>query len=336
MPESILVPLDGSAFAEQAIPAALGIARRSGARLELALVREPPLPVVRGPGAPVRDARLDQELREADLVYLESVAERLGPEAGGRIGTAFLEGAVVETLERHIGDTAPDLVVMTTHARGGLSRAWLGSVADRLVRRSAAPVLLIRPSESRVPSGPGARFVRVLIPLDGTEAGEAIIEHAIDAAGSEGVEYTLLRVVSAGPLYRPAAWRRRDETPSSRAQRATVEATLSTTADALRARGLTVSVRVPVNDDAAQGILQYADESGADLIAMVTRTRGGLERLVLGSVADKVLRSATCPVLLLNPLTAAGKAGRGSAAAAARFRESGRPRPQRGGTRSGG
>ena len=97
---------------------------------------------------------------------------------------------------------------------------------------------------------------------------------------------------------------RRGEAPSTRAQRATVEDLLEAAADDLRARGLTVDTRIAVNDSTAQGILDYAEDWGADLVAMATRSRGGVERLVLGSVADKVLRGSDRPLLLWSPLEA--------------------------------
>jgi nucleotide-binding universal stress UspA family protein len=87
----------------------------------------------------------------------------------------------------------------------------------------------------------------------------------------------------------------------SRTQRATVQATVDLEAERLRARGLKVQPQVVVNDDPADAILRHAAEHDIDLIAMATRSRGGLERLLLGSVADRVVRQAGIPVLLWNP-----------------------------------
>jgi nucleotide-binding universal stress UspA family protein len=84
-------------------------------------------------------------------------------------------------------------------------------------------------------------------------------------------------------------------------QRATVQSTLGTKAQALAARGLEVRPQVVVGDDAGEAILRYATEKRFDLVAMATRSRGGLERLLLGSVADRVLRRAETALLLWNP-----------------------------------
>ena len=309
MLKSILVPLDGSTFAEQALPLALGLASRHGATLELALVQPPPMPLVLAEGAPVGDSALDEELRQLTRDYLESVATRIEERADMCPRTSFLEGPVLETLVDHVSATSPDLLVMTTHARSGLSRAWLGSVADGLVRRVARPVLLVRPIAKEHPVAEAPSFARVLIPLDGSPASEVVIEHAIDTAGTDGVEYTLLRAVSSSPVFPATPRPHRDNAPTSRVQRVSVENTVGAKADALRARGVNVKVRVPVFENPAEGILEYADEHGIDLIAMSTRGRGGLERLFLGSVADTVLREAPCPVLLLNPSRAGSEAG---------------------------
>ncbi|HUF36827.1 MAG TPA: universal stress protein [Gemmatimonadales bacterium] len=297
----ILVPLDGSRFAEAALPAAVRLSRRDAARLELVTVQEPPLPIARTGGAPVRDPAFDQEVQRQARAYLDVLLGRIEAGDRARTATALLAGRTVETLLEHIQSRAVDLVVMTTHARGGASRAWLGSVADGLVRRSPVPVLLLRPAEEEGVAPEAGFFTRVLLPLDGSPGGEQILERAIEVAGTEGVRYTLLRVLASGESAFSEVLPRRGEAPSTRAQRATVEAGLERTAETLRARGLEVRGQTVTDDVPARAILEYVVENGIDLIAMTTRSRGGLERWLLGSVADKVLRGTTRPLLLFNP-----------------------------------
>lgn len=304
MLRNIMVPLDGSAFAEAALPIAFHLARRDEAELQLVRVQEPPLPITRVGGAPVRDPAFDQELRREAGRYLEALVGRIGASGSARTRATLLDGRVAETLGAHARDTRVDLVVMTTHARGGVTRAWLGSVADGLLRRSPVPALLLRPGEDGSGPDPEVGFRRVLLPLDGFEAGNRIIEHAMAVAGVKGVEYTLLRVLAASESPVRAALPQRGEPPSSRTQRATVEAALDSTAETLRSRGVTVKTQTVVDDSAARGILEYAGQSGVDLVAMTTRSRGGLERMLLGSVADKVLRTSDRPLLLWNPTEA--------------------------------
>ena len=302
MVHKIMVPLDGSAFAEAALPTAFHLARRDAATVELVMVQEAPLAIAHAGGAPVPDPGLDRELRRRARNYLDVLLGRIDASDRARCGTALMDGPIARTLGARARDTRADLVIMATHARRGMSRAWAGSVAGGLVPLSPAPVLLLRPEEAEaLQPGLGSTFRRVLLPLDGSMAGDRMIERAIAVAGIEGVEYTLLRVVTAGESPVRAALPHRGEPPSSRTQRATVEALLDARAEALRARGVTARAQVVIDDSAARGILDYADESGTTLIAMATRSRGGLERALLGSVADTVLRSGDRPVLLWHP-----------------------------------
>lgn len=302
MMQRIMVPLDGSTFAEAALPTAFELARRHGATVHLVRVHEPPAPVAGPEGPAMYDPAIEQELELKGRRYLGVILARTDGGDRARAVTAYLHGPVTECLKTYVRDEAIDLVVMTTHARGGVSRVLLGSVADGLVRQSPAPVLLVRPGSQAVPS-PDTRpvFRRVLLPVDGGPASDRMIEYAAAVAGAPGVEYTLLRVVTTGGGTVRAALPHRGENPGSRVQRATVQSTLDTKAKALAARGLVVRPQVVVENDAADGILRYATENGFDLVAMATRSRGGLERLLLGSVADQVLRNAGTALLLWNP-----------------------------------
>jgi nucleotide-binding universal stress UspA family protein len=248
----------------------------------------------------VRDPALDQELLREARSYLDVLLGRIGAGDRARVNTALLLGDTVETLADRVRDEAVDLVVMTTHGRGGVSRAWLGSVADGVLRRSPAPILLLRPGEGAEGQREGG-FPRVLVPLDGSATEDRMIEHAVAVAGTGQAEYILLRVLAADESPLRAVLPQRGETPSSRTQRATVEASLGSRAEALRARGLAAATHIVVHDSPARAILDYAAESDASLIAMATRSRGGLERALLGSVADKVLRGSDRPLLLWNP-----------------------------------
>ncbi len=294
MRRTILVPLDGSKFAEKALPVAADFARAQGAGVELVLVSAPPAPVVPGPGAPADVPFLGAVPREHWEQYLDGLTEELLASGGASVTTTVLEGRVVETLEQHIRRRTPALVVMTTHGRGGLSRAWLGSVADGLARRVSVPLLLLRPDAANRP------FRHVLIPLDGSDVSERIVDAATELAGADGVRYTLLRVLATG-VPGEGILPRRGSPPSGRSQQAMAEALLARTAESMASRGFDAHTRVIVADDAARQILDWAGANGVDLIAMVTQSQGGLERVFLGSVADKVLRGSTNAVLLVNP-----------------------------------
>src|SRR5713226_8647422 len=121
MYRSILVPLDGSPFGEQALPLALSIARRAGAGLELVNVHETLAPIFSRP-VPGLESTLDPELRTHKKCYLDGVAKRLPPPAPVSISTTLLEGSIVDALLDRVARGGTDLVVMTTHGYGPLAR----------------------------------------------------------------------------------------------------------------------------------------------------------------------------------------------------------------------
>jgi len=197
-----------------------------------------------------------------------------------------------------------DLVVMATHGRGALSRAWLGSVADALMREAETPVLFVRPSEGEAPPPePAEDFGTLLVPLDGSELSESALAHAAEFGELFGSAYHLTRVV-AYPLeiaspYLPHTIQMNAEILDEAKTHAAEY--LEEHAEQMRRRGLRVTVSVAVDPQAAHGVLTEADEVGADLIAMATHGRGGVSRVVMGSAADKVLRGTHLPVLLYRP-----------------------------------
>src|SRR5205823_5964004 len=128
--------------------------------------------------------------------YLAGVVKRLREMAPVVVTSSVLEGPVTEAIEEHARATGTDLIVMTTHGRGALSRFWLGSVADDLVRRLSVPVLLLRPSEKGPAPAALPGFRHVLIPLDGTALAEQALEPALQLAGPTSAQFTLLRVVA--------------------------------------------------------------------------------------------------------------------------------------------
>jgi nucleotide-binding universal stress UspA family protein len=299
MTRSILLPLDGSTFSEHALPTALDLARRMNARLHLVQVHETPSGLIDqgGPAA----AELSAALREQEEDYLRSVANRCMERAGVATRTELLDGPVATALAAYIQEMATDLVVMTSHGRSGISRAWVGSVADAVVRRSSAPVLLLRP---RAGGKPPASFTsaHVLIPLDGSPLAEGILPPAAHLAQLAKARCTLLRVVSPVQLSAEPHHAGRAEDPELlREAVAQAEAYLEQVAAPLRRNGLVVQSAVVVHAVAAVAILDYAATAAVDLVAMGTHGRGGWSRVALGSVADKVMRGLLLPVLLFRP-----------------------------------
>ena len=201
MLDQILVTLDGSEFGEHALPFARAIAEKTGASVDLAHVRccDPPTDLLQntpfqyeGVSMDLYDAKHEEEQRK----YLAETADALrGDVTDAAVSWSLLEGYVTEALERQAKELNAGLIVMTTHGRTGVSRAWLGSVADSLVRHSTFPLLVIRPLEDGK-TFPEARFRHFLVPLDGSPVGESILEPAVELGKAMGTRFTLLHVVA--------------------------------------------------------------------------------------------------------------------------------------------
>jgi nucleotide-binding universal stress UspA family protein len=301
MIRSVMVPLDGSRFGEQALPLAAAIARQSGAALQLVHKHVPPAPV-HPDSVLADDPRLDPRSRKLERGYLDAIVTRLSGDVLGKVSATLLDGPLADTLVKHAVESGADLVVMTTHGRGPLQRFWLGSVADALMRRLPMPLLLVRPreeDEEEPPTDPLPR--RVLVPLDGSPHAERILRPALGVGRLAGAEYHLLQVVAPVPIlgydmaaYAPAGT---DLALTVQLQRQAA-AYLEKVAGRLRDEGLVVYAHAVVGPSAASAILEQGRSLQCDLIALETHGRGGLGRLLLGSVADKVVRGASVPVLV--------------------------------------
>jgi nucleotide-binding universal stress UspA family protein len=306
MYRNVMVPLDGSSFGEYALPLALGIARRSGARVELAHVCTPVGPNAFGGSldAPVLGETRLEQMGEQARAYMGQLAACLSDRWEVEIATTVLEGRAADALHARALASGADLVVMTTHGHGPLSRVWMGSVADALVRRLPMPVLLARPHEGALDLLEGVHeqaFEHVLIPLDGSELAETIVEPAVALGQLMGADYTLLQAIEPVVLgYAPVAQAVGLDEETMEQWRAAALSYLERVADRLRARGCVVRARV-ISSAPALGIIDYAHDHAIDLIAMATHGRGGVTRMLLGSVADKVVRGAGGPVLIQRP-----------------------------------
>lgn len=297
----VVVPVDGSMFSERALPYAATIVRASGGELDLVLVhvREAPASADLRLLPELDDWEIDHRQREAE--YLERLVLRVQEEHELAPRRTLLDGEIVPSLERHVKESGTDLVVLTSHGRAGLERAWLGSVSDAVLRKLEIPVMLIRPSDTE----PLARsrepeFRHILIALDGSPRAERAIAPAL-ALARNGARVTLLRVIApdsgASSPYLPHAvvfTREQLEKRRTEALRYVDE----TTCAVRRGGAVEVAGSVVIDYHPAHAILDYAAQHGIDLLALGSHGRNPVARLLLGSVSDKVVRAAATPVLL--------------------------------------
>lgn len=307
MYRTILVPLDGSTFSEAALPLALSIARRAGATLELLYVHppwEPAYPEV-VPHYLGALTTVETEIKTRQKAYLDEVSARLAKLHPGKVTSSIRDGRVADTISAHALERKCDLVVMTTHSRGAFGRAWLGSVADELVRSLPIPLLLVRPGTTTVDLERPAGLQHILVPLDGSALAERIIEPAVVLGTVLNADYTLLQVVkqirpsaASGMESVAALLETVDRLEADLLDRARMY--LESVAQRLRQQPLIVQTRAVVGEQPAMTILEAA-AAPIDVVAMATHGRHGIARLFVGSVADKVLRGTTLPLLIYRP-----------------------------------
>jgi len=309
MYKTIVVPTDCSGFDREAIRVALRIAEKSDAKLRL--VRVLTTGTYFGAGASADELRAAatnvKRDRDAALTELYALAAECRRAAEADVTVALETGPVADAVEGYVKRNNADLIVISSHGRGGFSRLTLGSVTDSLIRRTAVPVLVVKPSASYLNPQVRGAFKRIVVPLDGSALAEQVLESVRMLAVLEDSEIVLLTVVdraaaSADDAPHKAPWWEKDV--------AEAKAYLTRVSQAMRAAQLSVLTDVVIGDDVADEIAAYAGRENADLIAIATHGRSGLTRVLRGSVADALTRSSRNCVLVFHPTEVGAKAER--------------------------
>lgn len=288
MIRTVLVPLDGSELAEAALPYGRRLAEAFAAKLHLIRVVD-------------IDAPADVAAAARD--YLAKIAEGLGQPAEIVVRYGDPAAEIID-LALELDDPA---IVMTTHGRSGLGRWLYGSVADRVVRTAGIPVLLIR---SSMPQRDPSTIRAILLPVDGSALSEAAIPYAVELARRFDATIHLVRVAETPEIYSllsvPAGPPTSAEVLNQLAQQLVETATTYANELGERLRGEGVRVEVHVLEGIApEQLLAFERERQPDLVVMATHGRSGLSRVVFGSVAERLLREGTVPLLLIRPPEAA-------------------------------
>lgn len=293
MYRKLLVPLDGSAYSERALPLVATLAQHLAA--DIVLMRAVSATVF--PGVDPTEGQL-RAIEEAET-YLTRVASDLAAR-GLRVETAAPYGDAATEIVYEVGLRAIDLVVMCTHGRSGLGRWIYGSVAEQVLADCPVPVLLVRPT------GTSAKFeldparAALLIPLDGSRFAEAVLPHATGLARVLGGRIVLVSVVEP-ELTRSYAFAETSFVPAWPVEaNREAEDYLHEVARRLEADGLVVQTIVRQGWP-ADVIAYWGEELQATLIVMTTHGRTGVARTLLGSVALEVVRRSPLPVMLIRP-----------------------------------
>jgi nucleotide-binding universal stress UspA family protein len=274
----ILVPLDGSRLADKVVPWADAWAESMGAELELLRAVGAPVPSVFAEGAPVADYYFtEQDVVRAHRVLEETARE--GFKGSSRVDLRVMEGAAAQVILDRAHERAFDLIMMSTHGRGGLTRTLLGSIAGKVLRRAGAPVVTVRADLAGPPRAPK----RVLVPINDSDLAAGILPPLVLFAKTVPLEMTLYWLA-----------------PGMADTRAG-EAAIQELADGLRSANINTQVRIERGADPAAMIASIAHREAFDLIAMSTHARSGLGRWVLGSVTEWTIRHADVPVMAIRP-----------------------------------
>ncbi len=304
--QRILVPLDGSPGAERAIPVAARIARFAGGSVVFLHIVSPSEFSGKTPAVP-RKTLPDTEKEEHALIeasdYLATaIAAHQKDLAGVPTEMDIAFGLTSPTVSSTARLEQGDLIVMCSHREAGLGRWGIESTAQQTMHRSSVPLLILN-EHGMLPLPDAAHPLHVLVPLDGSLFAEAALEAALHSifqlAGAARSELHLLRIVE------------KQDSGYEEAERY-----LKAISDRLRkgipaGRDFSIKSWVEVGTNVAETILEQAEEvSHAHLIVMATHSREGMQRLVLGSVAEDILGATTYPLLVVRPLSKATRAAK--------------------------
>ena len=266
------------------------------------------------PDHPTIGQALNPELHSHELVahraghaqsYLSSVAARL-QDAGITAGTVVPRGEPAQSVIDEASQDDGTLIAMSSHGRSGFARWWMGSVADKVLHMADHPLLLVRSHPRQGISGERAPE-RLIVPLDGSDEAEDVLPHVVTLASRMNIPVDLLQVtISEAEYYQAMSMGLRvlpPSLPSFRSFSDKVEGEandyVSNVRRRLQQQGVgNVEARL-VRGAPADCIVDLASSYDNSLVAMTTHGRSGVGRMILGSVAERVVRQSGGPVLLV-------------------------------------
>ncbi len=315
--QRILVPLDESSRAERALPVAALLARASHGSVLLIEVVNPPIDYggTLAQTAILTEQEIETGIEEATS-YLQSVAQS-ATLAGIETKTEVLFGLVAQNILDVAQSRRADLIVMCSHGRTGFTRWVLGSVAQTIVHQSPVPVLVLREGGAvlSVSGSAPAHTLCILVPLDGSPLAETALAPAANliaalAAPAEGALH-LTQVVKEYSLAAEEDLVSELNKEALEHAKAYLLAVRERLQENFKDFKLSIAWSIALDSAVADRIVGTAERgerlegtegyNGCDLIAMSTRGRGGLERLMMGSVTEGVLDATKLPMLIVPP-----------------------------------
>jgi nucleotide-binding universal stress UspA family protein len=286
--KKILVPLDGSDLAELALPYAEELANAFKSEIILLHVSDP----------------ADTHHRHMHELYVKEVADRIR-ERIRKVSPVVVSGKAADEIISYAEKNDVGLIIMTSHGRSGIMSWATGSIASKLLQATAVPMLLVRAVKPGRKVQRPVLLNRILLPLDGSEAGEAAVGYVGELMSRLESEVILFGVVSSGQHIRTVGGLDYISYPEEQLAMFKKEAEeyLDGVYRKLKRRKGTVKVTIKVGaDDIGQEIFKFAEEKRVNLIAISSHGHSGIEKWVFGSIANKVVQESKAPVLVIKAL----------------------------------
>ncbi len=288
---NILVPLDGSPLAEQALSSALLFAQRSQEPAALLLVRVNPSKETLLASGDMLAPEFARDHAADAIAYLEHVQQRISQQEVP-VEIAVIDGTPADAIMRYAHDRDVGLIVMASHVLTTLDRAMWGSITEQVAYRSAIPTLIIRPNTEKFPLVSTGKPFTILVPLDGSAEAARVLPAATKMAQGFTGAILLMHVLQDVPETHPAQHHSREE----QALRY-----LADVAGRLKKDGVQADTLIAQGDPATH-IEDLVKAQRVDMIAIATHGRMGIDLLTHGSTTDEVLHHVTIPMLIYHPL----------------------------------
>ncbi len=281
--------MDGSKLAEQALSYAEELARALNSEVVLAGICEPE----------------ESQYYHMYQLYVEKMAEAVGNHIKkvspvAKVTSVALYGRPAEEIIDYAEKNGVRLIIMVSHGRSGIMLWSMGSVASKVLQRIGMPILFIRAKVSHLEASTEGLFDRILVPLDGSDAGEAALPYVRELTEKLESEVILLQVVAPGQHVHTVGGLDYVLFAEQQVESMEAEAREYLEKVSKRLAGtkgiITSEVRV---GDAAHQIIKFADETNIRLVSISTHGRSGIRQWISGSVTHKILQAGNTPVLLV-------------------------------------